>query len=477
MELSVPLQESLLTLLVMDDRCSLIIRNSLPATSFEGIYAEIARAVYPYVDEHKRAPKNHLDEVLDHLLEKKNRRARRVTRAMEMIRRTHEGKINSDYVMSRLDRHLRYHHIRTATRELLGVFQAGQEDDASIDQMEDILNGAVRTRVETFDVGTRLGDKAMARRSVSRDEVDEAFPTGIKELDQFQLGPRRRQLHVLLGLKKVGKTRWLVQLAERAAMQEARVLHVSLEMDEERMLRRYYQSFFGIARERREIRRKKFNKDEFGRLLSIRERKTKVKMALDDKRLWQELEPRLDRWQRRLNNIVIKSFPTRQLSFRGLVAYLDRMEMQERFVPDLLIIDYPKLMQIDINNFRLSFGALLEDLRGLGVERNMAVATVAQAHRLRRTQEGEVESSDIGEDFSQTQTLDVGLTFRQTRMEAELGLARILVSDARDAPSGWEVLIAQNYDQGQFAVDSVRMDDSYRRLIRKRAGLDDEEED
>jgi replicative DNA helicase len=349
------------------------------------------------------------------------------------------------------------------------------EDDESIDQMEGILNQATRDRVETFDPGIKLGDKKRAINSLLRDDSEDVFPTGIKELDQYNLGPKRKTLHILVGLKKVGKTRWLVQLAQHAAMQDAKVLHVSLEMDEERMLKRYYQSFFAIAQHRTEIRRSKFKKDEFGRLTRVAYKKAKVRLALDDKRIRKELGKRIDRFGRRLNNIIIKSFPTRQLTFNQLVAYIDRLEIQEQFVPDLLIVDYPKLMRIDMNNFRLALGALLEDLRGLGVERNMAVATVAQSHRVGKGQVGKIDTSDIGEDFSQTQTLDVGLVYRQTKMEAKLGLARIYVDDARDVSSGWEVLIAQNYSMGQFCVDSIRMRDNYMDLISKKAGLDNEE--
>ena len=88
---------------------------------------------------------------------------------------------------------------------------------------------------------------------------------------------------------------------------------------------------------------------------------------------------------------------------------------------------------------------------------------------------GTVESFDIGEDFSQTQTLDIGLVYRQTKMEASLGLARILVADARDVSAGWEVLIAQNYSMGQFCVDSIRMRENYWGLISKKADLDSED--
>lgn len=476
MELSQTMQESLITLLCMHDESSVIIRNSLPAQSFEGIYGDIARTVYPYIDRYKKAPKTNLDDVLDDLLNKEDRRARRVARAMRMVDRTYKAKLNHEHIISRLDKRLRYYRIKTATRELLSVFNAGIEDDDSIDQMEDILSHAVRDRVETFDPGVRLGDKRRVLSAVLKDTTEDVFPTGIKELDQYKLGPIRKGLHLFTGLKKVGKTRWLVQLGQHAAMQSNKVLHVSLEMDEDRMIKRYQQAFFAIAQERSpEIRRSKFRKDEFGRLTRVSYRKAKIRMSLDDRSIRRELTKRLDRFGRRLNNIVVKSFPTRQLTFKELVAYLDRLELQEQFVPDLLIVDYPKLMKIDIRDIRLSLGTLLEDLRGIAVERNMAVATVAQTHRMKKGTEGDVDSYNIGEDFSQTQTVDTGLYYRQTRMEAALGLARIKIGEARDAHSGWEVLIAQNYSMGQFCVDSIKMKDNYWDMITRRAGMESSE--
>ncbi|KKK85080.1 hypothetical protein LCGC14_2776900, partial [marine sediment metagenome] len=44
MDLSQTMQESLLTLLCMNNDNAGIIRNALPAASFEGIYGDIARA-------------------------------------------------------------------------------------------------------------------------------------------------------------------------------------------------------------------------------------------------------------------------------------------------------------------------------------------------------------------------------------------------------------------------------------------------
>ncbi len=471
MEVSTTLQESLITLLCLDDQSAPIIRNTLPVTSFEGVYNDIAKAVYTFVDQHKKAPKANLDDVLEDLLERDNAKARRVERAMRMMQKTYDGGLHAEHILNRLDSRVRYHRVRTATREVVGKFNDGNITEETIDEMEAIFSRAVRTTVGTFDPGVKLGDKKRALAAMLKDDLEDVFPTGIKELDAAKLGPRRKQLHLLIGLKKIGKTRWLVQLGQHAAMQDHKVLHISLEMDEERMMKRYYQSFFAIADHRETIHRVRFKKDEYGKLLRVMYRKAKVRLALDDRGIRRELSRRIDQFGDQLDNIRIKSFPTRQLTFPGLVSYLDRLEMQEKFIPDLLIVDYPKIMNIDINNMRLALGAMLEDIRGLCVERNMAGATVAQSHRMRKGTEGDVDSADIGEDFSQVQTLDVGLVYRQSLSEAQLGLARIKVADARDIKAGWEVLISQNYAMGQFCVDSIRMKEHYLDMIGKKASM------
>jgi hypothetical protein len=59
-------------------------------------------------------------------------------------------------------------------------------------------------------------------------------------------------------------------------------------------------------------------------------------------------------------------------------------------------------------------------------------------------------------------------------MEKKLGMARILVDTVRRGKAGWEILITQNYDQGKFCVDSVRMRPYYMDKIRKKSEMEDE---
>lgn len=467
------MQESLLTLLCMDDRNAPIIRNSLPASAFEGVYGEIARAVYPYIDEYKEAPKANLEDVLDPYLGGKTRQSKRVKRGLDRVELYWSNRPNAEMIMSRLGDMLKYHRVEEATQEILNIFNSGVMDKDALDKLDGIFNRVARDKIEAFDPGVKGGDAKSILPFLFRDKSEEVFPTGIKQLDRYLLGPARKKLHMLAGLAKTGKTRWLVQLSKNALMQGWRVMYISLEMDQEDIRELCLQSWFSFADRRQVIRRARLKTDRFGRLERIRVRKARLRIALDDRGARKKISERIHRHRRKLSNLLVKSFPTKQLTFGQLVAYIDRMEIQEGFTPDLLLIDYPKLMKFDNRDTRLGLGEIVEQLRGLASERNLAVATVGQIRRINKRDgedTGSVDTFDIGEDYSQVQTADIGLVFRRSKMEKRLGLARILVDTVRKgSPGGWEILISQNYAQGQFCVDSVMMRDRYAKMINEKA--------
>jgi replicative DNA helicase len=153
---------------------------------------------------------------------------------------------------------------------------------------------------------------------------------------------------------------------------------------------------------------------------------------------------------------LIKEFPTSTLSVAGLNAYLDSLAKVHRFVPDVLLIDYPDLMAVDSRNLRTDLGVIYKQIRGVAVKRNLALATVTQGTR-QSTQSRVVSENMVAEDFSKVATADTILTYSQTPEEKKLGLARIMVANARDAEDKYIVLVSQNYATGQFCIDSAFM--------------------
>ena len=458
------LQENLLTLLCFDDKHAAMIRGLVEADLFESYYREIAKAVYVYIDTQKKAPKDHLADLFDTIIEKNDRKAKAFRNILRQLNQTREG-VNAKFVMERLSEFVRLQQLKGATMEVIEIFQSGRVDQEAMRKVESVLAQAMRKRLEVFDPGVYLGDKKRALNFLDMETDADVFHTGIKELDSKRLGPLRRGLHLFIGLPKKGKSWWLVNLGKNAYLEGHKVLHISLEMSEERMVRRYYQSLFAMAKRKatNELEahyQTRFNLDELGKLVGFERKKLKPKLYLSDPEIRTKLGGRLDRFGLRLNRIMIKDFPTGQLTIPALESYLDGLELQQGFIPDLIMVDYPLLMKFDHKHQREMLGQIVKELRGIAVQRNLAMVIVGQSSK-KGAGATQVDDTHIAEDWSQIGTADVILTYSQTEQEKQLGLARIYVADAREEEDRFTVLVAQSYATGQFCRASVRMHKQY----------------
>jgi hypothetical protein len=114
-----------------------------------------------------------------------------------------------------------------------------------------------------------------------------------------------------------------------------------------------------------------------------------------------------------------------------------------------------------------------KELRGIAVERNIAVGIVSQSNRA-GSKVKKLTEANIGEDFSKIQTTDTAFFYNQTDQELKLGLARIEVAKTRNEAGHFEVLISQNYNTGQFCLDSSMVDRQYQQNMKKREPEDDQ---
>ena len=120
----------------------------------------------------------------------------------------------------------------------------------------------------------------------------------------------------------------------------------------------------------------------------------------------------------------------------------------------------PRNMRLDMSDFRLSMDQLFIDLRGLASERNAAMIT---PHQVNRKGVGAkfITGEHISEDWGILGTADTGFIYNQKPMEAKSKIARIYVDRGKSVRSQFTVLVAQNYDVGQFTIDSAKLPDDY----------------
>lgn len=465
------LAENLLTLLVYDKERAPIIRNVIEPALYGGIYRELALRVYDHLDRFKAPPGDHLPDLLADKLEGDNKREAGLY--IDVVDALHAAKdgVNGEYVMSQVETFVRRQSLRTVAIDLAKALQ--RDTNESLDEAEKLLAGANRVSMKVFDAGTRLSDHKRALKFL--DAHTAAFPLGIPELDKRGFGPTRKEMWLFLGNTKAGKTWALIQLAKVALLQRLKVLHITLEMSEDRCAQRYYQALWAIAKRKETVKTTKFERDDLGRITGFEDVRVMPKLTFDDPEIRKKLERRIQRYSTRmLDNIFIKQFATGQLTLGQLRAYMDHLEHSERFVPDLVLLDYPDLMKQDTDNLRVSLDHTMQGLRGIAVERNMAMAVVSQSNRA-GAKSKQLDATAVAEAYSKIAHADTTITYSQSKQERKMGLARLFVAAGRNDEDKITVVVSQSYTMGQFALDSSLMVGNYfDNLPAEGAGADDE---
>jgi replicative DNA helicase len=445
------IQENVIVLLCYSDEHSATIRNVMPPELWSGPYKEISRRVYEYIDRYRVPPKDHIADLLADKLDNKKGEASLYEDILIGIR-SQQSSVNPEYALNQLQQLVRRQSYRSIAVELAKELQ--RDTDDSLDRAEQLIKTATTQIVSVFDPGTRLSDADKVLGFLDR--KNDSFPTGIPELDKRGFGPTRGELHLYIAATKRGKTFWLIQLAKMAAMHRLKVAHYSLEMSEAKCAQRYMQAFFAMAKRDEKQRTVKFSRDSLGRMDGLQDVELKPKLSMDDPNIRSKLEKKIKQFgSRYLDNIVVKQFPSGNLTVRQLEAHLDGLESNERFIPDLLIVDYPDLMKIDKDNFRLGIDLIYKELRGIAVSRNIALAIVSQGNR------GSERAKNVGNDhvaeaWSKIAHADCVITYNQTQAERGLGLARLAVSAGRNDEQ-ITVIISQNYAFGSYVQDSILM--------------------
>ncbi len=455
------LQENLLVLLCYDKERAPIIRGVVDPALFGGVYRTVALRIYDFIDTFKKPPGDHLPDILSDKLEEKNgREAALYAEVIENIHAARPG-INPEYAMARLEAFVEQQSLRSVAVDLARALQ--KETDEGLETAKRLIAGARQQSLSVFDPGTRLSDKKRALRFL--DIGDTAFPTGILELDRRGFGPTRKELMLYIANLKSGKTWWMVQLAKMALLHRVKVLHLSLEMSEERSAQRYFQVLFAMSKRKEILPAVRFDRDELGRIAGFRDVRLKPKLSLDDPNIRGKLEQRIDKWSTRLlDHIIIKQFPSGQLTMPMLLGYMDNLEVTERFIPDLVLLDYPDLMKINIDNPRMSIDEIYKDFRGVMVARNMAGVVVSQSHRA-AAKAKQVGVDNVTEAYSKGAHADTTITYTQTAQEKKLGLARLFVAAGRNDEDKITIVISQQYGMGMFALDSNLMTGNYNGLL------------
>lgn len=460
MELSAATQEALLCLICFDNtkQGGRLVKTLVPPQSFDKFFREIAIEASKYIDAYKKVPGEHTLDLIRGLMRRdKEAKATYETLWRSMLN-TKEG-LNREYVVSHAVDFRRHQRCKGILAKALESLDA--EGEGYLDQTEAFLASVTKpiAGAELLRPGLVLNNVKEALAFLTTKHVD-SYPLGIKEFDDVGVSPFRGGSFLYFAPGNSGKSWFCIHMGKQGLMNRARVLHITLEMSEVEVAGRYIQSLFSVTkREGQKIAAHHFTRDHGGRFTGLDKIIIKGRPSIKDDNIYGVLHKKVVRLLTNKPKIIVRGFPSGMLTIDQLRATLDNLEATERFIPDILIVDYPELMKLDSKNFRIDIGRTHVDLRGLAQERNVALIHVSQANT-----EGfsakRLQVKHMAEDRSKFNTADTVMTYSQTRAELEFGLARMESLKVRNEAKNNIVLISQAYAIGQYCYDSARMSDN-----------------
>lgn len=453
---TVSLQENLITVLAYNAEQGRVLANTINTQLMDGDFRTIADAIIDYWKKYDKPPLDHVADLVAHITEdKSNRRAKGIIRILRGMVQLSDS-VNTEYVLRQANLFSRMQRIKAAVIDSAEKINSNQH--LAIAEIETIWNDLLAQRMDTsFNAGMRGTDYKAVMDAMQNSDAE--FSNGIKMLDRTHIVPARKEAFMWLGASGRGKTWALVKQGAQALKDRKKVLHVSLEMSEPRVLQRYYQCMFNVARRDAPVDSILLDLED-GKLVGLEQAVIKPAFALDNVFASEQLRTHIIRTGSRMDNLVVKAFPSGTLSLNGLRAYIDMLEAVEKFVPDLLIVDYPGIMQHDPKDIRTSMSLTVLGIRGIAVDRNWATALAHQSNR-EGADSKMIKATHVAEAWPIIHHCDNIVTFSSSDREFRLGLCRAFVAKARNEEDKFGFLMTQSYKVGQFCIDSHWLNKKY----------------
>lgn len=468
------LSENILTLLAHSDEFGKLIAGMVDPQLFEGELRVMAERIIDYWRQYQKAPgmQHTADLFADILEDPRNRRASTYKRTLQAMLQLAPG-INAQYVLSQIKIFVRMQRLKDAV--LRSAEKLNQPVETTISDVEAIMSDILHARDFMYEPGLSFDSFDVVLEHMKKHYNE--FSTGIPLFDFYNIVPARGELFLLLGASGVGKTWGMVHIGKRALMQQKKVLHITPELSGEDTLLRYYMAMFAAAKRSDKIKSTMLERDH-GRLVGFYREAVDPDFDFDGYAIREELQAHVAKIGERIGELRILRVAPRSMSVDAVSSYLDTMESVENFVPDLLIIDSAYLLKTEnMKEYRHALGRLYERIRAIGVDRNMAVVASHQLSKLGATAR-RAKHTHIAEDWSIIQTADIAVTHSSTKHEQRFGLARLYADKVRNDKGDMGVLFVQNYDIGQYLLDSIRLPASYWDQLEEAFGQsDDQEED
>ncbi len=218
------------------------------------------------------------------------------------------------------------------------------------------------------------------------------------------------ELGVLVAAAGIGKTWCLQKIVQHAIKMGKKVIHYTLELNQEYVGLRYDTIFSGVPTG------------------DLKYRKEEVEKSLEKVK----------------GQLLIKYFPTKSATVQTINAHLKQCEIRG-YKPNLVIVDYADIMR-DMGHYkelRLQLGNIYEDLRGLAGEFEIPIWTASQANRS-ALEEDVIGAEKIAESYTKVMTADFVLSISRKIEDKAANTARCHIIKNRFGVDGITYPVSMN---------------------------------
>lgn len=286
---------------------------------------------------------------------------------------------------------------------------------------EALLVGESRV-ANVYDYWEAIETRTQYRKDILAGVIKRSgITTGVLELDQllYHHGWGRKELTVIMGAAKGGKSMALCDFAKYASLAKKNVIYFTLEVGADIIADRIDANISDM---------------EMGVIGSS---PSAVKAAI-------ELA------SRGAGHLKVEEYASGTLKVSQIRRALDRWRSQG-IVFDLIVVDYGDLMAPESRNedLRESMRQIFVDLRGIAFEENAAVLTATQTNR-EGAKHTLAKATDVAEDFNKIRTADLVLSINSSDDERLRNEARIYFAASRNGLDGIVLTIQSIRAKMQF---------------------------
>lgn len=437
-EVNISQERTIVTMMIVSTPFLNQIAPIIKVKLFKSSYAKtVITWIMEYWNEFKQAPGKNIQNIYQNKITKLRNEedTEIISEFLKRLSKDYENQSevhNIDYIIKESIKYLKLSSLELLKEELeIAIDQAdpveGEKKVASYYRIEKPTGEGIRLLRDSKEIKKAFTDK---------DEVLFKFDGALGEVcGEFLRG----DLISFLAAAKRGKS-WYQWVLSYLAMQSGlQVLFFSLEMTENQIYRRAWQSLVGQPRTDMEIEVPYFEQIGMGKRQvddrqirwRINKRKERKKGVNTD-----EIEDKQKkfRFYHRGGEVWIKVVPADSVSIEDIETEMDNMNYYDNYLPDIVVIDYADILKPSSitykNEYRHQLDHTWKTMRRIAQDRNILVVTASQTSRAGFSQDA--NESILAEDVRKINHVSKMIAINQTKKDRINGMVRIEQLAERD---------------------------------------------